>query len=250
MKLLRYPFYLIPFCMTGLASAQATGLTLESGFYSSKGDYQRDSATTIQYLPLAVKYQTGTFQFKISGGWLWLDGPGHIEAGTQVAGNYKENGWSDTYLSNSYWWHTPWLKQIDWIAPELKIKFPTADKNKALGTGEYDTQLLLSFYRTRSSLTLHSTISRRWRGDRSDLNMHDSNGFTMGAAYSVNKILDVGLMYDREQAASALSYPKSEMVLHSTVKVTKQLKATLYSQLGLDQGSPDVSFGTQFGYKF
>jgi len=242
-------FFLFTF-FTSFGLAQAQSFALESGVYYSQGDYHREKSTRITFVPIVIKYHLGRIRIKLTGGLLSLKGPGNIEAGSQTATEYDENGLADIFLASSYWWRTPFLKQIDWLAPEIKIKFPTADKNKALGTGEFDGQFLMGFYRIRLPLTLHSTISYRLRGDRADLNMNNSWGFNVGGVWKFYKFLDAGLMFDTEQASSSLSHGKREMVLHMSVKITRRVKATLYSQYGMSKGSPDFSIGTQVGYKF
>jgi len=244
-------FYITLFLICPIAMAKENhAFSLETGLYYSEGDYHRNRSTTIQYLPLTAKYQTKNFQFKLSGGWLSLKGPGNIETGTQTASEFDEYGLADTHFSSAYYWRTSQLKLIDWLVPEFKIKIPTADKNKALGTGTLDGQIILSFYRIRAPLTLHSSLSHRWRSNKNELNLRNSWGFNFGTVWQWTKYLSTGIVFDTEEAASTISSAKRELLFHVSVKITRKIKTTLYSQYGLSNGSPEVSFGTQVAYKF
>src|SRR2546428_4876406 len=78
------------------------------------------------------------------------------------------------------------------VTPYLKIKFPTADSDRGLGTGEFDETVGVGLAkRLVERLFGYLSLSYTFIGDPPGSELRDSFGWSIGAAYAVLQPLSV-----------------------------------------------------------
>jgi hypothetical protein len=79
--------------------------------------------------------------------------------------------------------------------------------------------------------------------------MNDSVNLSLGASGSVSDVLQLGLMYDFTEAASAFSGDKHELIPYLSWSVSPAWSLTLYLAAGPTAGSADRAVGVQLTHK-
>lgn len=245
------------------------------GAYYSTGDYGLDDAlfaesqndeTRITMIPVSLRYKQGPWQFKVSSGWVQVEGRGNLaseEVGANVqsfeaaAANVqvstsKESSVADTILSVKR--VIPELKLAPvYIDVTAKIKLPTADQDKRLSTGETDGELLIGgFWWRKESVSPYFKIGHKWRGqpDRAVQTLNDSWRVNVGAHKAVSKHWDIMLQIEAREAALDSSSNILEVAAFSRWKLNQQQSVTAYLVKGLEDGSPDWAAGLQHSTRF
>lgn len=224
-------------------------LDLYFGVDYSSGDYGEATDTDILFLPLAIKYSREQWSAKASFAWLRLDGPGTVTADGVVvrpgeANRDSESGPGDTWLSLSYALDTA-PGSRDFFDLTAKIKLPTADESRGLGTGETDYAVQLDAMRAMDALTPFATLGYRLMGDPPDIDYDDVGYFSIGADWRVDDLHNFGLIYDYRQAATDTSDDVSEFSAYLNRRFDPRWSANLYGVLGASDGSPDYAIGLQ-----
>jgi len=130
-----------------------------------------------------------------------------------------------------------------------KIKFPTADEDKGLGTGETDYTIQVDATKMFGNAYIFGGVGRRFIGKSAQFQLNDIWLLNVGGGYQVNKKLGVGVAYDFREAASTAEDP-SEASAYLTYKFSDSVTTMLYGVVGFSDGSPDASVGLQLSYKF
>ena len=72
------------------------------------------------------------------------------------------------------------------IAPYFKVKFPTADKDRGLGTGEFDETLGVDVSKLLiASLFGYLELAYTFIGEPPGTTVHNTFGWSVGAAYAI-----------------------------------------------------------------
>src|SRR5690606_24082214 len=121
---------------------------LTTGFDFSHGDYGASRDTDLWYVPTSINYDLGPWRFSASVPYVHIDGPGAVVAGDGggvVVGpgtgvSTSASGLGDVVGAVSYLIR-PSSPYIPFIELAARVKAPTANEDKGLGTGEFDTTL-------------------------------------------------------------------------------------------------------------
>jgi hypothetical protein len=243
---------------------------LSTGFDYSTGDYGHTEDTEIWYFPIVTKATYGNWSAKITAPYLRIKGPGQVLGGGDAvivcddnSGPGKGGGCPDSNTNTNTvttesglgdiigaLTYTVDLEDYDlYLDFTGKIKVPTADEDKGLGTGETDYTFQLDATKMFGSTYLFGGVGRRFIGDNAQLPLDDIWLFNVGGGYQINKKFGVSVAYDFREAASTSEDP-SEASAYLTYKITKSVTTQLYGVIGLSDGSPETSVGLQLSYKF
>jgi hypothetical protein len=239
---------------------------VSTGFDYSTGDYGQPVDTEILYFPVITQATYGNWIAKLTVPYLRIKGPGTVIGGgggvvvcEDISGKEDlcsivptnavttESGLGDIIGALTY--------TIDVAKYDLfldftgKIKFPTADEGKRLGTGETDYTIQMDATKMFGSSYVFGGVGRRFVGDNEQFQLNDIWLFNAGAGYQVNKKLGIGASYDFRESASTAE-DASEATGYLTYKVTDSITTMLYGVAGFSDGSPDASVGLQVSYKF
>lgn len=220
--------------------------SISTGFDYSAGDYGEAIDTETWSLPVNFKYKNGPLTFKINTSYLWVNGPQNVTPeGDPLPGNgvkRVEHGPGDitAYLIVS-------TLEEDRNAVDLelagKIKFGTADPDKALGTGENDYSLQASLYKTLGSWGPYLDIGYRWKGDPEGIDYDDVWFATAGGGVRLNKTWTAGADYSWRDRLTPRSAPLSEATIYANYRVNDQDRMNIYGVAGFSDASPDWGIG-------
>jgi hypothetical protein len=240
-----------------------------TGLDYSTGDYGRSSETEIWYWPASAKISYGDWSAKVTVPYLRIKGSDTIVGGgdtivlddnsgkgsdrkvttpittTQV--DTTEEGMGDIIGALTY---TIDIEDYDLLVDLTgKIKFPTADENKRLGTGETDYTAQLDITKMFGDAYIFGGVGRRFMGDNEQFQLNDIWLYNAGAGYQISKSFGIGASYDYRESATTVEDP-SEATAYLTYKITDSLTALIYGVIGFSDGSPVESAGVQLSYKF
>ena len=238
--------------------------SLSTSVNYSVGDYGTNKDTTIVYVPFTLGVRP------IDRLWLSLTLPyiyqssqnavltaGGVAARKRASGKFaapqhstSESGFGDVLLKASY----VLLEERDFIpeiAPYVKIKFPTADSDRGLGTGEFDETLGVDLSkRLIDRLYGYVTLSYTFVGDPPGTDFRNSFGWSVGAAYSVTQPLAVFAFLEGSTAISPGQSDPVEVRVGAEYKLTKALKLTGSVTRGLTDGAADWGLSAGLSLRF
>jgi hypothetical protein len=161
-----------------------------------------------------------------------------------------EDGVGDVLLKGSY----VVLEEKDLIpeiAPYVKIKFPTADRDRGLGTGEFDETVGVDLSkRLVERLFGYLTLSYTFIGDPPGSDLRDSFGWSLGAAYAVLTPLSVFGFLEGATAIARGQEDPVDLLVGAEFKLTKVLKLTGSVTRGLTKGAADWGVSAGLALRF
>lgn len=264
-----------PLAAVPILGNAADGFRASIGADFTSGDYGGSDTTEIWSVPLSLGYTRGRMGFKVTVPWIQITGRGDVIPGVNtpviddnrrgalkeeddiiasggtpatVTERTTESGLGDVVAAASF----AVIDNADGLRLALtgKIKFPTADEDKNLGSGETDYTAQVDVDRPFGRLTPFVTAGYRWLGDNSELNLHNVWFATVGAAFKITDYTSVDLSYDWSQAASEDGTPVGEVALGMSHWFGDHWKLSAYVLKGVTDGSPDWGAGATIGYAF
>ena len=148
----------------------------------------------------------------------------------------------------------PWMPYLDVGA---KIKFPTADQDRGLGTGAYDYTMILDLYKSFGKFAALGGVAYTFKGDiapssniPSGLVLNDVLGSYVGAEYRVTNNWLVGISGDYKQASSPFARDVKEFSSYATWRFSPQLSVTGTVGTGFTDATPNYFAGLALVYGF
>jgi len=226
---------------------------LSSSVNYTVGDYGTDKDTTIVYVPftlgvspidplwlsvtLPFLYQSSQ-NVVITGGGVASrrDQKGKL---TKPATSSSQEGIGDVIGKASFV-----ILREDALLPEIepfvKVKFPTADRDRGLGTGEFDETLGVDVSKNLiGDLYGYLTLGYTFIGDPPGSDLHDSFGWSVGAAYGIVPAVSIFAFLDGATSVAPEQDGPLEVRVGAELRLTRVLKLTGAVVRGLSDGSPD-----------
>ncbi len=241
-----------------LAAEQGT-LGLGTGIHYSEGNYGTSQTTSIWSIPITARYDIGRWTFKGSLPWLEVEGPATVipgvgavnntnprgrgrNGGTTTTTSGTASGIGDLVLSGTY---TALYDRASQLGLDVtgKVKVPTADEDKGLGTGETDYAAIVEGYKTIDRLTLLAGIGRHFLGSSNFIELKDVWSYSLGASYRIDERDSAGLSFDARQRVSPSAFPQREVTGFWSRKFGNDWKGQAYVLKGFADGSPDWGAG-------
>lgn len=236
------------------AQAQEGTLTLGAGLHYSSGDYGTGTTTRITSLAGTAQYETGPWVYKASVPYLEVSGesaviPGFGRVRGGPAPRRTEAGLGDIVLSATY---ATYYDRASTLGIDLtgKVKLPTADEEKGLGTGEVDFAFLADGYRSFGRVAGFAGLGYHILGDAPGLPLRNVWSANVGASYKVDERDSVGAMLDGRERVAPGASPQRELTAFAIRKLAGNWKAQLYALIGLADGSPDWGAGLSVARPF
>lgn len=229
-------------------------ITLMTSYNYSIGDYGQAKDTKITYVPVTAKVKRDYWTAKLTVPYIRIEGPGVVVGGedTAVTGAAQpvgtEDGLGDILTSLSY--AHPLGTQGTFGDITGKIKFPTADEDRNLGTGEFDYTLQLGVTQMIGDAFLTGSAGRKFNGSSARFNLDDVWKTSAGAGYKFTPELTVGVNYDWREASTRTGANYSHAIGFATYKITDNWETQAYAGTGFTDASPNFSTGLQISYKF
>jgi hypothetical protein len=245
-------------------SEEEVKVKISAGFESSTGDYGQANSTDIWYFPVVTKATYRNWTARLTVPYMRIKGPGTVIGGVVICRDISgkeddcsvvnpgatvttESGLGDIIGALTYMID---IQKYDvFLDFTGKIKFPTADEDKRLGTGETDYTIQMDATKMFGRAYIFGGIGRKFVGDNAQFQLDDIWLVNAGSDYQVNKKFGIGASYNFRESASTAE-DANEATGFVTYKVTDSVTAMLYGVIGFSDGSPDESVGLQFSYKF
>jgi hypothetical protein len=241
--------------LSAAAAGQDSSLSATAGVDYSTGTYGQTLDTNMTYVPLIVGYQASSFQAKVTVPYIAIEGPGAVVGGedggvvVKSKGTAKttvatESGLGDVVLQGTY---NLYPADPHGLFLELsgKVKLPTADESKGLGTGQADYTAQLDAFFSRGPFTPFGMVGYRFRGSSTVLPLKDGVVASAGLSARASNILSAGVSYDYRQAATATTSAVSEVSPFVIFKPAKPWSIDFYGTIGFSTASPDAGGGLQ-----
>ncbi len=247
------------------ADGPGANLTLSSEMEYSSGKYGGNEATDILYLPFVAKLESGPALFKLTVPYVEINSPGKVQIvnamppgpgpGPLVAGPIvaatprgRASGLGDMVASASYnvFYDAPSGLLLDLGG---KIKLPTADKDKGLGTGKFDLGLQADVYKTLGrATTLLASLGYTWMGKPEGENFRNIAYASLGVAHPIDPDTTLSAFLDYRQAVVAGSAAPRELTVYLTRRLDKNWKIQAYLLAGMSDASPRKGLGATLAY--
>jgi len=221
-------------------------LSLSTGLDYSMGNYGETQDTETWFLPVNLKYKHDRYTFRLGTAYVWVVGPQNVTPegdplpGGGTTRTIRGPGDVTTSLAINILGEDKSGLDVDLTG---KIKFATADVNKALGTGENDYALQVSLYKTVATWGPYLDLGYRWKGDPAGVNYHNIWYGVVGASYRHSKLWSAGADYSWRDKLTAASEPLSEVTVYANYKINATNRLNLYGLAGFSDASADWGVG-------
>lgn len=246
----------------------------------SSGSYGADSKTNIVYAPMTIRriFRDGdvslTIPFvsisgtgavrlvggvptrtgSVSGGTAGTAGGGagrgKSPGATPLSSSTTDSGLGDLILRGRYY-----LMEEGDFAPLValtgRIKFPTADADRGLGTGEFDEGV---------GVELTKRLAARWLayidggynfiGDAPGTDFHNQWWYDAGIGYDVTDNLHMSVFYEEYRALVNTVNNARDLLALASYSVTDRVRVTGSALAGLSNGAPNYGFGVGIRLQF
>lgn len=213
------------------------------------GDYGEDEDTDILYTAATVKryFEKGDVTVTIPYLDISDDGITYIDGGAEaVEGVSGGSGLGDVILKGRYYaveQDGP-LPFIDLVG---SIKFPTADEDKGLGTGETDFTVMAEFARRleNDAWILLGELGYTFVGEPSGYDVDNRWLYSVGLAYEVDPKVTVSGYLDGRTAIFDGNDDPLSILMIGEYKFRPDLRLDTMLEFGLNDGAPDfaITFG-------
>lgn len=253
------------------ASASESSVKITSGYDYSSGDYGQDVTTEIEYVPVTVEYLQEAWSGQITVPYISITGNGTVVPGTgspSVSQDFSKgvfggggggsssststvthSGLGDVVASLAYAFF-PESPVVPFIELRGKVKFGTADADKALGTGENDYSVQVDGVMGDGSWQPFWTIGYIMVGDTGDVDYNDGVFGTLGLMYKLDAKNSIGLAYDYQEASVSDVDDLGVVGAFVSSKFSHGWYATLNLSAGLTDSSLDQGGSVMFGREF
>lgn len=228
---------------------------LGTGFNYIRGDFGFTQDTELWSVPVNLTYDLPNWSFKAAMSYLEITGPANVAGGTTPIGGPvrpttgTESGIGDTSLSATLHAHNvPGEIKVDLTG---RVKVPTANEDKGLGTGETDVYVQTDLSQSFGKVTTFATLGYRFMGSTETTPLKDGPFFTAGAAYAVaGGKLVVGGAYDWQSRTVAGGDPGSNLIGFVASSPNERWNLVGFGLIGFNDASPEFGIGGLATYRF
>ncbi|MBI2496955.1 MAG: hypothetical protein HYV75_03175 [Opitutae bacterium] len=225
-------------------------ITLGTGFDYSRGGYGFDTDTEVFSVPLNVGYENGPWSFNAAFSHLTIKGPATIVGGSGATRPTaaSESGLGDIYAGATYQFGQI-VGPLD-LAATARVKLPTADEDRGLGTGAADYYGELTFSRALENSTPFVTAGYRVLGDNATYQLRDGAYLSGGAHFRLSPASIITAVLNWRQPIVAGGDDSTDAMLMVTHDFDARWRLMAYGLAGFTDASPDVGAGLQLNCRF
>jgi hypothetical protein len=244
--------------------------------YYSSGDYGTGSTTDILYVPLSIRRLFADGDVTVIVPYVSVESDGSVtllsgvpnQVGKQGTGNAAggrgrgkgpgdvqptrttDDGLGDIVLRGRYYLLDE-RGPLPTVALTARVKFPTADENRGLGTGEFDEGFgaeLTKFF--ADNWVGFADAGYTFIGKPAGVDLKNQWNYDLGLGYYFTKSL-LGSMYYEEWAALLAGQQNPRDVLFAlNYTVTPAVRLNTAMQVGLSDGAPDYGLTGGISVRF
>lgn len=225
-----------------------------TGLDYSSGDYGNSQDTDVWAIPFSVKYKADKWNVRVSTSYLRVTSPSFVTpegdfVGTGITRRVTEEGIGDVSIAGTY----NLLDDRDYFVGldvTARVKIPTADEDKFLGTGKTDYGLNAEIFKPIGNWTPYWNVGYRWRGDPSGFNLKNVWSSGIGTDYYINDNWSVGGSYDWQQKTNKFVNNAQETSAYVNYRINDNNKVNLYLLNGYSDSSPNFGGGVLLTHFF
>lgn len=244
---------------TSTAHAQSTwpSFSITTGVDYSSGGYGIDEKTKILVVPISARVVFGQLRLLATLPYLRIDSPGTVfggvngnpvvvDPGTPMGREVRE-GLGDLSLGATYALSDRAIGGFD-VDLGARVKFPTSERDEALGTGEIDSAFSVDISRSIGNWAPFLTVGYRILGDPEGWRLRDGFTTSVGTSIILGKAVAIA-SYDYSRSNSRFVDDAHELFGAVSLPTTERLNWTAYGTVGLSEGSPDLGVGLLLSLK-
>lgn len=247
------------FLIAGLAvggDALAGEFTGSLGIEYTEGDYGGTLDTGIWAMSFVGQYEQGRWRLKASLPYLRITGPGSVigpdgvpNPGVQADTRSTESGLGDLVLTGTYAavYNAARGYGMDLVA---KVKLPTADEDKGLGTGKTDVAIQVDPFMVVGRSTLFGTLGYKVYGDPEAIDYDNVWYGSVGVMGKLSAQTSIGVAHDVRQKLVPTGAAVSETTLFAVHKLDRDTRLQFYLVKGFSDASPELGGGVVLKQRF
>jgi Putative MetA-pathway of phenol degradation len=212
-------------------------------------------------IPFTARYELDRWTYKLTVPWLEVKAPADVVPGVgrvdasgkpkrrNFVGTKSESGLGDIVGAATYntWYDEDQERGIDLTG---RVKLPTADAAKGLGTGSTDFSAQLDTYQTFDRTTLFADVGYYWFGHSDYVALKNAVNYGIGASQKINDSDSLGASFDGRQKASVGGAPQRELTFFWNRRTDSNTRFQAYVLFGMANGSPDFGLGVSAAKTF
>jgi hypothetical protein len=177
--------------------------------------------------------------------WLTVKGPATVVGGSGAPRptTASESGLGDIYAGATYQFGS--LGGVVDVSGSARVKLPTADEDRGLGTGAADYYAELTFFRTFGSVTPFLTAGYRVLGDADTYDLRDGAYASGGAHFRLSAATVVTALLSWRRPIVAGGDDAQEGLLMVSHDFAERWRVTAYALKGFTDASPDFGTGAR-----
>ena len=236
-------------------------LRLGAGLDYTRGKYGSSTESTTVAIPVTVRYELDRWTYKLTLPYLKVTGPanfvpgiGHVDNSGKsnrrnFAGTTTESGLGDSVASATYnaWYDASLKRGLDLTG---RLKLPTGDAAKGLGTGSTDAGVQVDAYQTFDRLTVFADLGYTFFGHSDYVELQNAGNYGVGASQKLNDLDSLGASLDGRNKVTPGGAKQRELTFFWNRRADRATRFQAYVLFGLANGSPDVGAGVSAARAF
>lgn len=216
--------------------------TFSTGLEYTSGKYGDTTASTSWYVPLVTRYEQGPLMVRATLPYLRNTGAvSRTPDGVPIPGTGgAQEGFGDVVLAAGATLCSSPTSSIDGVA---KLKLPTADRDKELGTGKTDWSVQLDGVHGMGSVSVMATLGWKRYGDPEGVDFRNPLYASLGLGRRLSPSTTVGVYHDWRARLRPRGSEVSETTAYVSIKLDPAWKIQLYGVKGFSEASPDYGVG-------
>ena len=234
-------------------------LSASTTYETSK--YGTDTQTDTVYLPVTLKHYFDREDISLTIPYISQKSSGLVSVvdgkifktrqKTGPTAVTTNSGLGDIILKGSFYLLQEQQKQPFDLFLIGKIKFPTADEKKGLGTGEYDETIGLEFGKPiLPEWTIFVDAYYTFIGSPSGTTLENRFSFDTGLADQITQLLTASIFYEESTPLISGNPNLKNIIVNLEYKVTRGIKVFAGGSIGLSASSPDYGVTAGASIKF
>jgi hypothetical protein len=213
------------------------------------GDFGGNSTTDLYFVPFITTARGSRNDFRVTVPFLSIEseelvafiGGEVVPIGT--GGSTTQSGLGDIVVRDDYFYFEGGGRR-PWLYATVRMKLPTADETKGLGSGEFDYGPGAGFIQpVGSRLHLLGEAIYMVRGDPQGIDFRNTLWFFLGGEARLSESSRVSLFYDRRESVIPGNEANADLILGYSHRVSETFGLRSFVTVGLTDTAEDYGVG-------